>query len=226
MDPKLLMEAIPKQPVVKAKKEYKATEPGELELFEAVKGRALMYGSLEELTKALKVVMLKVGLSVQNLPNEAETAVLIDHILNNYGKHTVAEIRLAFSMAISGRLNIEERNISCYGNFSCLYFSSIMNAYRDWAKVNYKHEHDTKKVQKIYSDEEILNQRRGQIESAYQAIRSGHLPILHNYFFEVLYADELLAWNKSCAGELCNETVEEFFVRKINSGAENIYIWE
>ncbi|MEP7111364.1 MAG: hypothetical protein ABI760_25435 [Ferruginibacter sp.] len=70
-------------------------------------------------------------------------------------------------------------------------------------------------VQKIYSDEEILNQRRGDIEQAFQAIKKGYYPIHHCYFEEVLSRDGLLKEG---------ETIADFFVRKLNSNAGNIYI--
>jgi len=91
--------------------------------------------------------MLKVGLRANNWPAEEETAILVFHIIENYGGHTHEEIKLAFDMAITGKL-YEERNgkeqvldANCYENFSCLYVSRIMNAYRGWAvDVNKQHE--------------------------------------------------------------------------------------
>jgi len=77
--------------------------------------------------------MLKVGLRAQNLPTKEETAILHAHLRNNYGKHTIPEIDLAFEMAITGQLDLEQKDVVCYENFSCLYLSGIINAYRDWA---------------------------------------------------------------------------------------------
>ena len=189
-------------------------EPGELELFNSLKGVRICKGPVSSLNEILRFIMVKVGLRAQNIPNKEETAVLIEHILKNYGNHTVKEIKIAFDMAISGKLDLDRKEVICYENFSCLYFSTIMNAYRSWSKEVLDHVSRETPEQKIYSDEEILNERRGQIELAYQAIRTGHLPIIHVYFKEVLELDELL--NEG-------ETVEEFFVRNINAGIENIY---
>lgn len=86
---------------------------------------------------------------------------------------------------------------------------------------------NTPPIQKIYTDEEILNQRRAEIETAYQAMRGGHLPIIHKYFHEILLADGLLKKVESIDLEDIQretETVGEFFVRKLNSQAENIYV--
>lgn len=94
---------------------------------------------LEPIKGALRYCMVLVGVRSQNLPDEAEKAVLFNHIIQNYGGHTPEEIRLAFEMAVSGKLGLPLDEVKCYENFSCLYFSTIMNAYREWAKQEYQH---------------------------------------------------------------------------------------
>jgi hypothetical protein len=83
--------------------------------------------------------MILVGVRGQNLPDEAEKAVLFNHIIQNYGGHTSEEIRLAFDMAVSGKLGLPFDEVKCYENFSCLYFSTIMNAYRAWAQQEFRY---------------------------------------------------------------------------------------
>lgn len=67
--------------------------------------------------------------------------------------------------------------------------------------------------QKIYTDEEILNQRRAEIETAFQVMKRGKLPIIHRYFSEVLKEDGFI-----------NEENEmsDFFVKSIGS-VEHLY---
>ena len=76
--------------------------------------------------------MVLVGIKANNVPNDREKSVLLQFIVNNYGGHTPSEIRLAFDLAIAGDLDVED--VKCYENFSPLYFASIMNAYRKWAR--------------------------------------------------------------------------------------------
>ncbi len=90
------------------------------------------------MNSSLRRVMLMVGLRATNLPSEEETKILFAHILRNYSLHTIEEMILAFEMAISGKLDLEEKEINCYENFSCLYFSKIMNAYRVWASTTHR----------------------------------------------------------------------------------------
>lgn len=91
---------------------------------------------LDDLKGVLRYAIMKVGLRAANWPTDVEKALLIQHIVTNYGGHTIEEIRLAFDMAITGKLELKDA--SCYQDFSCLYFSTIMNAYRLWAKEEYK----------------------------------------------------------------------------------------
>lgn len=87
----------------------------------------------EEFKQPLRLIMLKAGLRAANIPHEEERSVLIAHILKHYGNHTPEEIVLAFDLAITHQLDLEENEIPCYENFSCAYFSRIMDAYRRWA---------------------------------------------------------------------------------------------
>lgn len=86
--------------------------------------------SYVEVKKPLKYAMLLVGLRESNLPSELELRIIINHAQNQYGNHTASEVGLAFDLAVAGKLDIKD--VNCYENFSCLYFSSIMNAYKQW----------------------------------------------------------------------------------------------
>ena len=70
--------------------------------------------------------------------------------------------------------------------------------------------------QKIYTEDQILNERRGHIEIAFRAMRRGHLPIMHEYFPEVLHHDGFIE-------EPTEELMNELFVLALNTGRENIY---
>lgn len=101
--------------------------------------RIAAISDLEPLREVLRYCMVLVGVRSQNLPDGAEKAVLLNHIVQNYGGHTPEEIKLAFEMAVSGKLGLPSDEVKCYENFSCLYFSTIMNAYRNWAKDQYQY---------------------------------------------------------------------------------------
>lgn len=107
---------------------------GELAKFETAltDQRIVRMDDVEPLKQALRYAMVLVGIKANNVPNANEKMVLLQFIVNNYGGHTPAEIRLAFDLAVAGELDVED--VKCYENFSPLYFAGIMNAYRKWAK--------------------------------------------------------------------------------------------
>jgi hypothetical protein len=96
--------------------------------------------------------MVLVGIKANNVPNDREKSVLLQFIVNNYGGHTPSEIRLAFDLAISGDLDVED--VKCYENFSPLYFASIMNAYRKWARPKHG---EIKPIEKELTPDEKLD---------------------------------------------------------------------
>jgi hypothetical protein len=116
---------------------------------------------------------MKVGLREQNWPTQEETAVLIQHIETNYGGHTVAEIKLAFDMAISGKLDVDA---TCYENFSCLYFSKIMGVYREWAIEEHKQLESKQPIHQIeYKEDMSADAMQQWFEATAKKIRAGEL---------------------------------------------------
>jgi len=175
---------------------------------------------LEPLKQALRYVMLLVGIRAKNLPGEAEKQILLTHIAKNYGGHTAAEIRLAFEMAIAGKLEVED--VSCYENFSPLYFSTIMNAYREWAKqekyyadrVNDKPQLAAPKP----TQAQLEDMYRTDVENLYQKFLNGVTPLkeLPAYFINILVKDGYIAEG--------SDDLHAFFSYWMSKGYKHIYI--
>lgn len=109
-------------------------------LIVAVRDNKISKGDIGDVKNTLKQIMVKIGLRAQNWPISPEKEVLIAHVVGNFGNHTHSELLLAFDMAIAGTLDVE---VNCFENFSCLYFSNIMNAYRAWAEQAYRQNQTT-----------------------------------------------------------------------------------
>ena len=122
-----------KQNLELQQQEWKPSKTGSFA--EAIKGSILNTLPVEALQTTLRLIFTKVGLRAANFPDGLEKDVLINHIMQNFGSHTIEEIILAFDKAIAGELECE---VNHYENFSCMYFSQIMNAYRAWARERYK----------------------------------------------------------------------------------------
>jgi hypothetical protein len=69
---------------------------------------------------------------------------------------------------------------------------------------------------KPYDPQEVLNQYRFEIETAFQAIRKGYRPIIHIYFAETLIQDGLMKEG---------ENIHEFLSREVNNvNRQNLYV--
>lgn len=90
------------------------------------------------LKESLRQVFFMIGLRAEQIPADEEKGFLIQYIVENYGGHTADEVTLAFKMAIQGALKIDYKEVKCYGIFSPMYFTTIMDAYREWAREQIK----------------------------------------------------------------------------------------
>lgn len=167
----------------------------------------------EQIKEVLRFIMIKVGLRAQNFPNDLEKLILIQHIQENFGGNTLEEIRLAFDMAIGQKLEIESAN--CYENFSCVYFSMIMNAYRKWSTEAFRTlPTEVPKEQKIFSQDELDDGYREDAERLYQMFLKGFSlknPEVSRY---ILVKD----------GFFAEGSVVGFFSKRMDDGAKNIYV--
>ena len=92
----------------------------------ASKGQTLRVSDENDLKQVLRYSMLLVGLRANNMPTEEEKFVLINFIKTNFANVTIAQIKLAFDMAVAGKLQVDAK---CYENFSCEFFGRIMSSY-------------------------------------------------------------------------------------------------
>lgn len=152
----------------------------------------------ERLNNLFRYCFLLVGLREKSFPNELETLFLHQYLKENYGAHSISEIRLAFEKAVKGELNIPLDDVKCYENFSVLYLSSIINAYRSWAAEAYRH--IEKHIPTNEDDVKLLEGPRQEvhwgylIEQAYQHFLSfgeEGWKLFPGGFYEQLVRDEI-----------------------------------
>jgi hypothetical protein len=112
----------------------------------------------EPLLQVLRYVFTLIGIRNEQIPNQLEKVVLVKFIKDHYPNYSVEEIRVAFEFAIKKITTVE---VNHYGNFSGLYFASIMEAYqghRNKVAIELRRieQRELAKVQKELSDAEIL----------------------------------------------------------------------
>lgn len=92
----------------------------------------------EDLAAALRYAMALIGLRAANMPTQVEFDFIKTFIRKNYPGHTVAEVHLAFDLAVKGELELGPDGAKCFENFSCEYIGRIMTAYRQWASKKFR----------------------------------------------------------------------------------------
>ena len=88
-------------------------------------GDPIKTAHIDEIKNNIKIAFVLIGL--RNLPSPEETAVLVDFLRFSYPNFATGEIRLAFQLAVAGKLDVDP---SHYESFSSMYVSKILNSYR------------------------------------------------------------------------------------------------
>lgn len=169
---------------------------------------------VELLTKTAQCLLNIHVVTGWNLPDDKDyIKILTEQFLNklkeDFHMLNFSEIYFAFRKAVGKK--------DWGKNINLELICSVLGAYCvDRSIVSFEEEkiNSMPETMKIYTDEEILNERRGEIEFAFQAMKRGKLPLIHIYFEKVLKEDGLF---------IEGENVSEFFVRKLNNQSENIY---
>lgn len=108
-----------------------------------------------------------------NLPGPEEGAILYHHIVTYYGGHSVGELKLAFDMAISGQLDLDDKEVNPYESFDCRYVSKILNSYRVWARQVVK-QHTEKELPQLPATGTRTDWRQ-EVQTALESFLSGNL---------------------------------------------------
>jgi hypothetical protein len=136
-----------------AKKSKKTADAPTLEIIEAVKRGLIMLG-------------------IKNTPSKDEWAIYVREITTYHKFLTVAEIELAFTLAIRQELNFDPET---YQNFNLLYFNKMLAAYKQWAIQQHREidrEFTADSDFNIYENKSIA-QLRFDINEGYQHFLSG-----------------------------------------------------
>jgi hypothetical protein len=132
------------------------------------------------------------------------------HLTESYGMLNIEEIEYAFR---SFGTTIEDWGKQMNLNLTDKVLLPYLQKRLDASEVERKNKSQPMQ-QRIYTDEEILNERRCEIELSYQAMRNGYYPLIHVYFGQILKEDNFIKEE--------NE-ISEFFSYCLNNNIERIY---
>lgn len=87
----------------------------------------------EEVKQVLRFAMILIGIRAATISSmdAEEKQILIMFLKSKFGYFTLDEIKIAFTKACAGELDVDARP---FENFTCEYIGRIMKAYHEWAK--------------------------------------------------------------------------------------------
>jgi len=174
---------------------------------QASKGQTLRVSDENELKQVLRYSMLLVGLRANNMPNDEEKFVLINFIKTNFANITIAQIKLAFDMAVAGKLGVDAK---CYENFSCEFFGRIMATY-----LQFSAEETRIIAQRKVEDEPLPKPSDAELKA--QAIASA------NMYAEQLANDKKFKWIAGGLNYLYDVAKETNILRISNEEKQEIW---
>lgn len=139
---------------------------------------ALMGQNKEPLKEALVYIFDLIGLKELKYPDKREQSILVQFIDNKLSMYSPSDFKIAFEMAVSGEIKVE--NMNHYQNFNSLYLSDVMKVYKEYrnkivTEQRLKEQADQFK-ERTFTDEEIQKSR----ESFYKTM----IVEEYNSFFE------------------------------------------
>lgn len=134
---------------------------------------------IEALKEALRQIFFLIGLRTEQIPADEEKGFLLQYIAENYGGHTADEVRLAFKMAIQGKLKLDYKEVKCYGIFSPMYFTVIMDAYREWGREQ------AEKLARNEPERIVTEAEKRRIDLAYAGYLRGLYPESVRYWITI-----------------------------------------
>lgn len=173
---------------------------------------------MKKLTTAAEILLLKIHvITGWVVPASKLLSILSDQfakkLAEDYGMLNTEEIEYAFRKSGTTIQDWgKEMNLNLLDQVLLPYLNLRLAASATEEQIKRK-----PTTQRIFSDEEILNERRGDLEAAYQCMRNGRLPVMFDYFNDILIMDGFIT-----------EAAEQadFFVKALNENREALYVKE
>jgi len=83
----------------------------------------------DEIKQALAKIFLMIGLRKQHFPNGFELDFIVSNIRKLYPHRTIFDLTNAFELGLRKKIDVE---LNCYDQFTLIYLSNIMEAYRKY----------------------------------------------------------------------------------------------
>lgn len=176
-------------------------------------GKLKQYPKIRELKNDMPIKQALVYcynlIGLKEYPSQIEDQLLNNFIRQQYPELIAEEIKDAFDMAISRKIEVD---VNCYGKFSPEYLGRIMSAYKQWrqremTKPDHRPRHEKYKDEQDYLEKELFapyqRMRQGEVVhfSPYQEWR------LFNYLHNkgIIHVEDPEAWREKAFDDLIRE---------------------
>jgi hypothetical protein len=166
-----------------------------------------------------EVTTWRLHLGIREDASKEEFLLVTNFIRENYSELSVAEIKLAYNYALTGKLDVE---IEAYGKFSPLYIAKILNAYKKFVnpiytnltyqKRDWDREQEKKKIEQDEKDRIENMPFAEKVESRKQSIIWYYDKIKNSYDYLGDYGS--VVWDFLTRNNLINADVIDFDLAK------------
>ena len=138
---------------------------------------------------------------IKEAPSPQQMVLLTEFVQRNYLDLSIEQISLAFEMALTGKLDLEQKDLEHFQQFSMLYISKILNSFKELQTIKIKDYQLTKPepIKKIIMETEKEYKERNIIATLnlYQAYKIGEKVIdFDNLTFKYLYKRGLIQFTE------------------------------
>ena len=110
-----------------------------------LKSKKIVDCTSREIIEKLSIIYMLIGLRPQHFPTQSEDVLILTFIKKHFGHKSIDELYLAFELAITGELDVED--IKVYDQFTLEYLMRIMNSYKRWLMIKAKERNEMMKPQ-------------------------------------------------------------------------------
>lgn len=150
---------------------------------------------LINLSKCLQGCAFDVG--IKDPIEQSNLVRITEFIQRNYTDLSIEQISLAFEMALTGKLDLDQKDLEHYQQFSMLYISKILNSFKEKQHNEIKnYKMIPKQIQNIEETEQQYHDRNiAYCISAFEQFKkSGEFKDLDNLVFKYLWKRKVISF--------------------------------
>jgi len=169
-----------------------------------VSSEKLIHEDIITIKNFLKKLFVVIGVSKANMPTQVEFDFLADKIRTTFRNYTLADIELAFDLAIEDKINY---NLNLFDKpFSIQFLSGLMKKYKEYRNKSkeYLAALEPPKEEIIPSKEDVMEDMKRGVLELFEGLKDGTATFDDCYWYYYNYLDRDLDLIKASSSEKKN----------------------